>query len=161
MVRARSTSRSLIELNMTPMIDVVFQLLTFFLMTFRVAAVEGDFNLRLPPPSQTDRFDSARRRGEQMVVRLRADDRGDLAAIQLDARSLPTGPTVFERLRTEFLRHAETAAAADQTLATLEIDADDGLHYAYVVRTIAAASPRFDGRGEPRPLFLNVRFAPR
>lgn len=32
-------------------IDVVFQLLTFFLMTFRVAAAEGDFELKLPRES--------------------------------------------------------------------------------------------------------------
>ncbi len=37
-----------VDIQMTPMIDVVFQLLTFFLMSFRVAAAEGDFNLLLP-----------------------------------------------------------------------------------------------------------------
>ena len=37
-----------IELQMTPMIDIVFQLLVFFIMTFNVVAQEGDFNIRMP-----------------------------------------------------------------------------------------------------------------
>ena len=48
-----------IELQMTPMIDIVFQLLVFFIMTFKIVAMEGDFNIRMPaaapqaaPPDQ-------------------------------------------------------------------------------------------------------------
>ena len=41
-IRRPSTDGS-VKIDMTPMIDVVFQLLAFFLMTFKVAAVEGDF----------------------------------------------------------------------------------------------------------------------
>ena len=37
-----------VKIDMTPMIDVVFQLLAFFLMTFKVAAQEGDFNVKMP-----------------------------------------------------------------------------------------------------------------
>ena len=50
--------RSRLQMNMTPMIDVVFQLLVFFIMTFKIVALEGDFNVRMPlasevPPEQT------------------------------------------------------------------------------------------------------------
>ena len=37
-----------IELNMTPMIDVVFQLLSFFMFTLKIAQVEGNFNIKMP-----------------------------------------------------------------------------------------------------------------
>ena len=37
-----------IPIDMTPMIDIVFQLLTFFCMTLRVSAAEGDFNIKMP-----------------------------------------------------------------------------------------------------------------
>jgi biopolymer transport protein ExbD len=37
-----------IDINMTPMIDVVFQLLTFFMLTLKSVVVEGDFNIRMP-----------------------------------------------------------------------------------------------------------------
>ena len=37
-----------IQLQMTPMIDIVFQLLVFFIMTFKIVAQEGDFNIKMP-----------------------------------------------------------------------------------------------------------------
>jgi biopolymer transport protein ExbD len=37
-------------LNVTAMLDMAFQLLTFFILTFRPAPIEGQISLRLPPP---------------------------------------------------------------------------------------------------------------
>ncbi len=36
------------DLKMTAMIDIVFLLLIFFVMTFKVLAPEGDFNVKMP-----------------------------------------------------------------------------------------------------------------
>ena len=33
---------------MTPMIDVVFQLLAFFVLTFRIVSPEGEFGVTMP-----------------------------------------------------------------------------------------------------------------
>ena len=37
-----------VKLEMTPMIDIVFQLLVFFIMTFKIVSQEGDFNIKMP-----------------------------------------------------------------------------------------------------------------
>ncbi|MEK6237543.1 MAG: biopolymer transporter ExbD, partial [Planctomycetales bacterium] len=37
-----------VELQMTPMIDIVFQLLVFFVMTFKIVSQEGDFDIKMP-----------------------------------------------------------------------------------------------------------------
>ena len=37
-----------VPIDMTPMIDIVFQLLTFFVMTLKIATSEGDFNIKMP-----------------------------------------------------------------------------------------------------------------
>ncbi len=37
------------ELNLAAMLDMAFQLLTFFILTFRPAPVEGQISLRMPP----------------------------------------------------------------------------------------------------------------
>ena len=47
-MRLATTEPDEIKLNMTAMIDIVFQLLVFFIMTFKVVAMEGDFNIRMP-----------------------------------------------------------------------------------------------------------------
>lgn len=39
-----------VELNVTAMLDMAFQLLAFFILTFRPAPIEGQIALRMPPP---------------------------------------------------------------------------------------------------------------
>ncbi len=48
--RRKHKSAEEVELNLAAMLDMAFQLLTFFILTFRPAPVEGQVNLRLPPP---------------------------------------------------------------------------------------------------------------
>jgi biopolymer transport protein ExbD len=45
----RKRKQQEVELNMASMLDMAFQLLTFFVLTFRPAPVEGQISLRLPP----------------------------------------------------------------------------------------------------------------
>src|SRR5688500_16450611 len=47
-VKIKKPEGAKIAIDMTPMIDIVFQLLTFFIMTLKIAAAEGDFNIRMP-----------------------------------------------------------------------------------------------------------------
>ena len=42
-----------VELNLAAMLDMAFQLLCFFVLTFKPAPVEGDVMLRMPPPLPT------------------------------------------------------------------------------------------------------------
>ena len=48
MARRKSQLSDKIEINMTPMIDVVFQLMSFFMCSLKVVAPEGDFDIRMP-----------------------------------------------------------------------------------------------------------------
>ena len=48
--KRRRHSQSDVELNVTAMLDMAFQLLAFFILTFRPAPIEGQISLRLPPP---------------------------------------------------------------------------------------------------------------
>jgi len=47
-IRGYDKANEEIKLQMTPMIDIVFQLLVFFIMTYKVTAMEGDYNIRMP-----------------------------------------------------------------------------------------------------------------
>jgi biopolymer transport protein ExbD len=48
--KKRFSSQAGVELNLAAMLDMAFQLLTFFILTFRPAPLEGQVSLRLPPP---------------------------------------------------------------------------------------------------------------
>jgi biopolymer transport protein ExbD len=47
--RKRRRSEGAVELNLAAMLDMAFQLLTFFILTFRPAPIEGQISLRMPP----------------------------------------------------------------------------------------------------------------
>src|SRR4051794_21378164 len=47
-----------VEVQITPMLDMAFQLLTFFILTFRPAPVEGQFSMNLLPASPALKMDA-------------------------------------------------------------------------------------------------------
>ena len=47
-MKFKSRSDEKVEMQLTSMIDIIFLLLIFFVMTFKIAAQEGDFNIRMP-----------------------------------------------------------------------------------------------------------------
>ena len=51
--RHRRRKSATVDLNLAAMLDMAFQLLTFFILTFRPAPVEGQLGLHLPPPVAT------------------------------------------------------------------------------------------------------------
>ena len=50
MRRKRKRGKEEVELNLAAMLDMAFQLLTFFILTFKPSPIEGQITLRMPPP---------------------------------------------------------------------------------------------------------------
>ncbi len=48
-----------VQLNLAAMLDMAFQLLAFFILTFRPSPVEGQLLLNLPPPTPVTKVSSA------------------------------------------------------------------------------------------------------
>ena len=48
--RKHRKSQGDVELNLAAMLDMAFQLLTFFILTFKPSPIEGQVSLHLPPP---------------------------------------------------------------------------------------------------------------
>ena len=140
-IRSRGAAPAKVDVQLTPMIDVVFQLLAFFLVTFRVAVVEGDFSLKLP------RTDAGRGTGgwsEQIAVRLTAAPDGDLQqALTSDGfgfvgRDSAAG---FPALSAHIARQVAAARAAGQPEPEVRIAADDGLRYEFILDADGNAVP--------------------
>jgi biopolymer transport protein ExbD len=151
-----------IDINMTPMIDVVFQLMAFFLMTFRVASVEGDFNLKLPKDERS--AGPANTQVEMLDVVMRAAPNGDLALVQLGTSAPFTGASAhqkFEKLTQAVAIKVTAARAAGQDEPEIQIDADDNLRYENVISCISHVSSHYDANGQPAPLAKKVKFKPK
>ena len=160
-----------IELQMTPMIDIVFQLLVFFIMTFKIVSQEGDFNIKMPlaaPSAGTvDELQMP-----PIKVRLAARSDGTLSGVYLNERSIDfkikTNVDQIEYADLELLRFEIIAIIGDdrgpgsyQEQAEVELDCDYDLHYTYVVNAITAVSGYVNqGTGEIVKLVEKIKFAP-
>ena len=156
-VRNTKAEGDKIELQMTPMIDIVFQLLVFFIMTFKIVSQEGDFNIKMPlaAPAAGAPDDLQL---PPMKVRLRAGAGGMLAGMSLNDRGVGT----MEALRLEIIGVVgdERGPGTVQETAEVELDCDYGLRYEHVIQAITAVSGYIDETGNVVKLVEKIKFAP-
>ena len=112
MGKRRSRLASKIYINMTPMIDVVFQLLTFFMLTLKTVIVEGDFNIKMPLGASAGAAEDIPL--PPLTVRMEATPEGGLAGVRLGERGM-VGPELLGEL-------AATEAAIESALAAARTD---------------------------------------
>ncbi len=126
-VRARGAERP--EIAMTPMIDVVFQLLIFFLMTFKPIVHEGQFEVAMSPAGQA--VPQQESILPPLTVQLAADENGVLAGIALGNTPLESMAQLTREV--QFIATGELASELE-----VELRADERLRYEYVVAAINA-----------------------
>lgn len=127
-----------VRLQMTAMIDVVFLLLTFFVMTFKIVAPEGDFDVRMPKSGSA--VAPMIPTTEIVRVRLVADDAGNLSDIICGERSLGRDMRLLREMAKVFVGDGDAELAA-------EIDSDTNLRYQHAIAAIDALSGEVrDGR---------------
>jgi biopolymer transport protein ExbD len=131
----KSGDETKVELQMTPMIDVVFQLLVFFLFTFKIVPVEGEIGVNMPPlaagakPKSEDIEIT-----EKVKIKLRASDDGALIGIIVGENEIGDTPAAL----TQLLRDSVVGPGGAAPDAEVEIDADRRLLYHFVIRVTNA-----------------------
>jgi biopolymer transport protein ExbD len=156
MARRESSLGDKVSVDMTPMIDVVFQLMSFFMCTLKVVAPEGDFDIRMPLGVA-----AAATPDDQQVppvrVKLSAGPDGALAGIAMNGQ--PVGD--FEELRKRILALVGTDSGPNSLAerTEVELDCDYGLKYVNVVRAITAVSGKVQD-GQIVELIKKIKFTP-
>ena len=74
-----------VAIDMTPMIDCVFQLIIFFMLTLKIRADEGDFNINMPIGMSQGESSAI----PDIKVRLEANPNGSLRSVALGRLPLP------------------------------------------------------------------------
>lgn len=164
-IRNRNPTADKIESQMTPMIDVVFQLLIFFLLTLKIVEPEGDFNINMPlgRPAEASVTDAEL---QPLKVRLEAGADGELQRLLFNDRDFGGGPDAFDLLNGEVNKvvqalqnvgpaNADRGAEAQE----VELDPDFALDYKYVISAISACSGRMTAEGTTVPLLSRIKFA--
>jgi biopolymer transport protein ExbD len=143
-----------IKLNMTAMIDIVFQLLVFFIMTFKVVAMEGDFDIKMPLASQKT-IEDIEKVTTLITVKLSAGADGEITGISADNGSEGESFTtdIFNEL-TSFVEKTITGEGDPSSAEDVEVefDIDYGLKYKYTVRAIEAVSGKVQADGSIKTL---------
>ena len=147
-----------VEQQMTPMIDIVFQLLTFFIMSFKIATVEGDFSIKMPLAAPSAGQPDPDRLLPPIRVRLTAGAGGELAGIRMGERALPN----FNALHNEIIGvvGTQTGPGSLAESAEVELDADYNLQFRYIISAITAASGYVDPNGRIVKLIEKIKFSP-
>jgi biopolymer transport protein ExbD len=152
-IRKREVEAAKIEL--TSMIDIVFLLLVFFVMTFRVVAVEGDFQIKAPLVAAEIRANNPLP-PLPISVRLQARPDGELVGIRMGEREVAD----FDALQAHVIEMVSGAAAeASSEGPEVVFDCEYGLKYEYVIAAVTAVTGYVDDEGRIVPLIRNVRFA--
>jgi biopolymer transport protein ExbD len=141
-----------------PMLDMAFQLLTFFVLTYRPMPAEGQFEMNLLPPqpatsitaeapseAASDKLPASLR---TLPTILRAGAGGSLAQIAVGEQTIPTDPVALEKELDKYFQ--DPNLPFDQTL----LKVDPRLKYSELMKVINAFSNAFvRAKKEPKVSF--------
>lgn len=134
-----------VSFPVAPMLDMAFQLLAFFILTFKAPSAETHLDLYLPatpvalPAASVGEAHPMPARivdtdlENDLLVRAEANDLGDLTALRLGEARVPDLATLGKRLH----RYNELLEGRPLRVSLV---ADDGLRYEPVARIIATCS---------------------
>jgi biopolymer transport protein ExbD len=139
MRRRRHREQSDVELNVASMLDMAFQLLTFFILTFKPAPIEGQISLRLPPPQPitggtvkagSDTSSSETPKGvNTLTISVFPNARGDLGALGVGETSVEGLPGLDRKLKEVF---SDPANPFDQVI----IQVGSSLRYEVLMQVV-------------------------
>ena len=145
-----------VELNLAAMLDMAFQLLTFFILTFKPAPVEGQISLRMPPPQPLANANATKQAGETdskdpvqgfntLAIILTTDDSGKLAHIYVAQQEIPVdeGPL---KLFNDYLKKVLNDPGSPFDQVIIQVPAK--LHYSELMRVMGVCSKQTVG-GDP------------
>jgi biopolymer transport protein ExbD len=128
-----------VELNMASMLDMAFQLLAFFILTFRPAPIEGQISLRLPPPQPVTK--GVEKAGaditntnpamgvDTLTISVFSDPAGDIGSLGVGETGVPNLTALESRLQQIF---ADPANSFEQVI----IQAGSNLRYNALMKVV-------------------------
>lgn len=140
------------RLPMSSMIDIVFLLLVFFIMTFRITPQEADFAMQ--PAEAVGSAAKAPTTNLPLVLKLDATPGGALGDMSLNGERVAT----FDELRSKLIG-LETDGGLQDVVMTL--DCDSHLKYEHVIAALDHVTAYRDAAGQRQPLVASTRFTAR
>lgn len=154
-----------VQLNLTAMLDMAFQLLAFLIFTFKPAPVEGQINLNLPPPvpiagpdqvqDDSTPSDKAAAAAKTLQITIASTANGQVASVTVGLQQLFGGGLDAGRLRMLDKRLKDVFAidAFDQVLLRV----GKNLNYGELMKVVDVCSRQKMSNGK---LVNKISFVP-
>ena len=138
---------------MAAMLDMAFQLLAFFILTFRPAPVEGQVMLRLPPPQPVTKMDAGQQAGNDatnknavqglttLAISALSQSDGRLGHLAIGETPVGSAAALDERMRAIF---ADPGAGFDQVV----VHVGSRLHYEELMQIVDVCTRQKLASGE-------------
>ena len=146
-----------IEAQMAPMIDVVFQLLIFFMLTLKISKDEGDFGINMPIGMSGEVSDELP--PTEILLRLIANDDGTLGSVKVENNTYGPTEDVWDNVNRKITGLAGQPTNGPNDDIEVKIDADYNLHYNNTVQAVSAATGKVIN-DQPVRYVNKIKFAP-
>lgn len=156
--RHRRSSKKGVELNVTAMLDMAFQLLAFFILTFRPAPIEGHLSLNMPPPIPLTNVESQQTVGTEgggmpalhaLHLFVTATESGDVEQVRLETNVIAVGRLTPATLAGIGRRLGPVFSARNVLYDRIQIEVDPKLRYEELLKLIDVCSQQKQPDGKP------------
>lgn len=141
----RKRDEGQVELNLTAMLDMAFQLLTFFILTFRPAPIEGQLALNLPPPVPQTNVEMDKKVGDMpgdvfamdtLHLSVTANPSGDVTELKIEANVAVDGRLDPENIAKLDGKLKSTITKQQIAYDRIQIAVDGKLRYGELMKII-------------------------
>jgi biopolymer transport protein ExbD len=158
--KKRSGGHEEVTLNLVAMLDMAFQLLAFFVLTFKPSPVEGQINLNLPPPRPILDPNQAVKEDDDpnaigpaaahtLTITIVAAGNGQVASIQVGLAKLFDGGLTADRLRILDRRLKDVFAIAGKPYDQVLLKVGKSLAYGELMKIIDVCTKQKMDDGTP------------
>jgi biopolymer transport protein ExbD len=128
-------------LDLTPIVDVVFNLLIFFALSLNFAATSGGINVKLPSASSAEPVKT-----EQLTVNLTQDGQVYYNDKKIEITDLPIKLKDIEDKDSIIIIRADNSVPHGQVVQVMDIVKSEGFSKIAIAVDQAASSPSGDGK---------------
>ncbi|MDO4551544.1 MAG: biopolymer transporter ExbD [Planctomycetia bacterium] len=122
--------------DMTPMIDMVFQLLIFFILMFKIVVPEGDFSIKMPIGGGAGEGDPP----TAILIRLEANKNGNLTRVRIGDQEFRGTPDGMRMLRDYVKKQLGGGGPIEASITEIELDCDYNLKFNNVILIISTCT---------------------
>lgn len=148
-----------VQMNLAAMLDMAFQLLSFFILTFKPAPIEGQLSLMLPPPKPATQVQPNQQQKESdgdgppvvpsLIISVPAGPGGNVAGVSVGLVQAFSGPATKDNLMRLDRRMKELFGVQGTPFEQVLVRVGREVHYSEMMKVVDVCSRQKLENGEP------------